>query len=270
MGGVVSIGVISIHDVAPATREECTTLLDTVERIGAKASLLVISGPWRGPMASQDPVFAEWLLAAGSRGHEIVAHGWQHRAVVDPALHVGAGSRLGERLLTRGCAEFAALGAAEASRRARTALVELRSLGADPTGFVAPGWSMSREALGVLGPAGFGYTTTRLAVIDLDEPKSLPIPAVCHRPRSVLTMLAARMLVSVVALRCREHRSIRLALHPDDTHDDRLVRATDHAVDALAASALQLMTYVELIAACRSRPPVGSGEQGEVVDLGRR
>jgi predicted deacetylase len=173
-------------------------------------------------------------------------------------------------LLTRGCSEFAALGADEASVRARNALVELRSLGADPTGFIAPGWSMSREALGVLGPAGFGYTTKRLTVIDLDEPKSLPIPAVCHRPKSVLTMLAARMLVSVVALRCREHRSIRLALHPDDTHDPRLVRATDQAIDALAASALQLMTYAELIAACRSGPPIGRGDPGDVVGVGRR
>lgn len=266
----MSFAVISIHDVAPSTREECTALLDTVERIGAKASLLVIPGPWREPMASQDPAFAEWLLGAQSRGHEIVAHGWEHRAVADPALRVGVVRRLGERLLTRGCSEFAALGADEAAVRARKALVELRSLGVDPTGFIAPGWSMSREALGVLGSAGFGYTTTRLTVIDLEEPKSLPIPAVCHRPKSAVTMLAARMVVSIVALRCREHRSIRLALHPDDTHDDRLVRATDHAIDAIAASALQLMTYAELIAACRRGPPIGSGEPGDIVGAGRR
>ncbi|HYN35031.1 MAG TPA: polysaccharide deacetylase family protein [Ilumatobacteraceae bacterium] len=266
----MSSGVISIHDVAPATRAECSALLATVERVGARASLLVISGPWREPMAANDPAFVEWLLAAESRGHEIVAHGWEHRAVSDPALHVGVVRRLGERLLTRGCSEFAALGAEEASVRACKALVELRLLGADPTGFIAPGWSMSGEALSVLGPAGFGYTTTRLTVIDLDEPKSLPIPAVCHRPKSVLTMLAARMLVSVVALRCREQRSIRLALHPDDIHDPRLVRATEQAIETLAASALQLMTYAELIAACRRGPPVGRGEPGDVVGVGRR
>lgn len=265
----MSLGVISIHDVAPATRDECTALLDVVERIGARASLLVIAGPWREPVASNDPVFTEWLLRAEARGHEVVAHGWEHRAVSDPALRVGPVRRLGERMLTRGCAEFAALGADEAASRAGRALFELRSLGTDPTGFIAPGWSMSHEALGALGRAGFEYTTTRLTVIDLVEPKSLPIPAVCHRPKSSLTLLAARMLVSVVAMRCRERRSIRLALHPDDTHDDRLVRATDQAVDALAASGLQLMTYAELIAACRSGRARGTATPA-AAGLGRR
>jgi predicted deacetylase len=255
----MSIGVISIHDVAPATLDECAALLDRVERIGGVASLLVIAGPWREPIASDAPAFAAWLRAAASRGHEIVAHGWEHRAVSDPAVRVGPCRRLSERMLTRGCSEFAALGADEASVRARRALVELRSLGTEPTGFVAPGWSMSAEALSVLGATGFEYTTTRLSVIDLVDNRSLSIPAVCHRPKSSLSVPAARMLVAVVALRCREGRSVRLALHPDDTHDDRLVRATDRAIWALGTSSTTLMTYGELIAAWRSAPS-GSGD----------
>jgi predicted deacetylase len=152
------------------------------------------------------------------------------------------------------------LGSGEASARARNALDELRSLGTDPTGFVAPGWSMSSEALSVLDSVGFEYTTTRLSVIDLVDHKSLSIPALCHRPNSLLSGPAARMLVSVVALRCREGRSIRLALHPDDTHDDRLVDATDRAIEVLGTSSTKLMTYGELIVACRSSPRGASGE----------
>jgi predicted deacetylase len=264
----MSIGVISIHDVAPATLDECRALLNRVERIGATASLLVIAGPWREPMASQDPAFAAWLQDAATRGHEIVAHGWEHRAVSDPAIRVGVCRRLGERLLTRGCSEFAALGADEAADRAGQALVELRALGTHLTGFVAPGWSMSSEALSVLGAIGFEYTTTRLSVIDLVDHKSLSIPAVCHRPNSLVSMPAARMLVSIVALRCREGRSVRLALHPDDTHDDRLVQAIDRAISVLGTSSTKLMTYGELIAACRSSSQGGSG--GPAVSAGAK
>jgi hypothetical protein len=256
----MGVAVISIHDVAPATLGECDHLVAIVESIDARASLLVIPGPWRVPVATEDPSFASWLLAASDRGHEIVAHGWEHRAVADPSYAVPTVRRAGERLLTRGCAEFAALGAEEARERAVRSLAALHELGASPTGFVAPGWSLSAAAEGVLADVGFGYTTTRRNVIDLIESRSIPIPAVCHRPGSALSAMAARMVVAVVEMRCRERRSIRLALHPDDVHDARLDSATQRAVHALDRSALDVVTYADVISSCRASVsvPIGS------------
>jgi predicted deacetylase len=245
--------IVSIHDVAPATLDESRHLLALVEQLGARSSLLVVPGPWRDPVVDDAPEFVAWLHDAAARGHEVVAHGWEHRRVDDAAARPHVGRRLAERILTRGCAEFSALGHEEATRRGRRSVATLEALGFSPTGFVAPGWSMSAAATDALRSIGVGYTTTRTAVIDFVEPKSITVPAVCHRPGSAVSMLAARMVVAVVEMRCRERRSIRLALHPDDVHDDRLDRATRRALDALAASPLDLMTYGALVASCRTR-----------------
>jgi uncharacterized protein len=247
----VSVAVVSIHDVAPATHGESAHLLAHVEEIGVRASLLVIPGPWQGRRLGDDIEFVDWLQAARGRGHEIVAHGWEHRAVDDPTARRARVARLGERILTRGCAEFSAPGRGEAERRASLSLSALQSCGFSPTGFVAPGWSLSAAASEALCAVGFGYTTTRIAVTDLAARRSVPVPAVCHRPGSPVSALAARMLVAVVELRCRDRRSIRLALHPDDVHDERLERATCRALQSLDASALEFATYADLIASCR-------------------
>lgn len=247
----MSVAVVSIHDVAPATREECAHLLSLVERHGARASLLVVPGRWRRSVIADDLDFVGWLRRAEAAGHEVVAHGWEHRSVDDPTARPHLGRRAAERMLTRGCAEFAALGHDEAMRRAALSLAAFRTLGFAPTGFVAPGWSLSPAASESLRSVGFGYTTTRTAVIDYHEPKTIAVPAVCHRPGSTLSMLAARMVVAVVEMRCRDRRSIRVALHPDDVHDERLDRATRRALTALDASPLDLLTYGELVAACR-------------------
>jgi predicted deacetylase len=251
-GCVMGIAVVSIHDVAPATLDESEYLLGLVEQWGARSSLLVVPGPWRVPVVADDPEFVDWLHRAAARGHEVVAHGWEHRHVDDPGARPHVGRRLAERILTRGCAEFSGLGRDEAVRRGRRSLATLEGLGFSPTGFVAPGWALSAASTDALRSIGVDYTTTRTAVIDFVEPKSIAVPAVCHRPGSALSKLAARMVVAIVEMRCRDRRSIRLALHPDDVHDDRLDRATRRALDALAASPLDFMTYGELTAACRT------------------
>ena len=248
----MSVAVVSIHDVAPATHSESAHLLAHVEDLGMRASLLVIPGPWRGRHLGDDTRFVDWLRDARDRGHEVVAHGWEHLAVVDPTDRPRLTKRVGERVLSRGCAEFATLGLAEAERRASLSLSVLRSHGFAPNGFVAPGWSLSPAASRALVSVGFGYTTTRLAIADLTLSRSIPMPAVCHRPGSPVSPLAARMLVAVVEMRCRDRRSIRLALHPADVHDDRLERATRQALHALETSALELVTYDELVSSCRS------------------
>lgn len=249
--------VISLHDVAPATHAESVHLLDQVEQIGARASLLVIPGPWREPHLTDDAAFVRWLDAARSRGHEIVAHGWEHRAVTDPTWRPVAVRRIAERLLTRGCAEFAALGQAESVERAQRSMQTLHSIGLRPTGFVAPGWSMSPAVPQALLAARFDYTVTRLGVVDLRTSRTLPIPAVCHRPDSPLSASAARMVAAVVRDRCRSGRSIRLALHPADVHDDRLDRANDQALGAIGSSRHTVMTYADLVESCRADPRAG-------------
>ncbi len=248
----MTVAIVSIHDVAPASHAEAMHLVAQVEEHGARASLLVIPGPWRDRRLGDDVEFVNWLHDARSRGHEIVAHGWEHRAADDPTARPHLGKRLTERVMTRGCAEFSGLGRIEAARRASLSLGALREQGFAPSGFVAPGWSLSPASFQALHDTGFEYTTTRLAVTDLATSNSMAIPAVCHRPRSPLSTFAARMVVAIVESRARDGRSVRLALHPDDVHDDRLDSATSRALRALRDAALTFVTYDELIASHRA------------------
>jgi predicted deacetylase len=162
-------------------------------------------------------------------------------------VHVPAHRRAVERVKTRGCAEFAALGYGEACRRASASLDALTALGFAPTGFVAPGWSLSPQAHQALATVGFRYTTTRRDVIDLATSVPTPIPAVCHRPGSMVSGAAARAVASWVQRRCRGGRAVRFALHPADVLDDRLDGATVRALDAIADSPLRAVTYQELV-----------------------
>jgi predicted deacetylase len=253
----MTFAVISIHDVAPSTRAECEQLVDAAERIDARTSLLVVPGPWRYPATTEDPEFGPWLAGLERRGHEVVAHGWEHRAVPDADGTVGFVRRSADRLLTRGCAEFGALGPTEAARRIDLALCTLHGLGFAPSGFVAPGWSMSPAAAAAVRTAGVAYTTTRSAIVDHVADRSIPVPAVCHRPGSPLTATGARLLVAIVDRRAAQRRPIRLALHPADVHDGRLTAATARAIATIGRSGLDATTYADAVARCRSprRPP---------------
>jgi hypothetical protein len=54
----------------------------------------------------------------------------------------------------------------------------------------------------------------------------LRVPVVCHRPRSPLTRLAANVVRAGYHLSHAVGGDLRLAIHPDDTHDPRLVSST--------------------------------------------
>ena len=258
----MTFAVISIHDVAPFTWAECASLIADAERIGARTSLLVVPGPWKYPAVTEEPGFVRWLADLERRGHEIVAHGWEHRAVPDDDGQVGFTRRAVDRIVTRGCAEFGSLGTLEATRRAQRSLDALRGLGFEPTGFVAPGWSMSPAAADAIRAVGFDYSTTRLAIVDHHTGRSIPVPALCHRPGSSLAMFGARMLVAVTERRAAERRPVRLALHPADVHDARLVAATRRAVTTISRSNIETCTYAEALRECvgsSSSPPMVGG-----------
>lgn len=249
------VAVISIHDVAPATFDRSRWLLDTVERVDLRASLLVIPGPFGGHTVGDAPDFTRWLLAAEQRGHEVVVHGWEHRAVDDPASTVTGTRRVINRLVARGCAEFGALGFDEAAHRARSGLDALRAIGASPIGFTPPGWLISNPASWALREAGFEYTTTRPAVHDLRDGRRLEVPAYAQRSQSLLTRPGATVVESIVRSRLATGRSVRLALHPADADHARLRASTGSLVVAIASSRARPMVYADLVDGARSTIP---------------
>jgi hypothetical protein len=252
----MSVVVISLHDVAPATLEQSRAWLDQVEARGLRATLLVVPGPWRDERLDGDPAFAEWLHAARRGGHELSLHGWEHRGVTMPrsvALSptLTASRRLYGRIAARGCGEFHELGRVEAKQRLRMGRAALAGIGIETVGFTPPGWLISRDAITALRQLGFRYTTTQWSVHDLQRETTLRIPAVSHRPGSAIAAPAAKVTQGFVAHRVRTGRPVRIALHPDDLTHPALVAATERMLDTVAVAArtrgVQVVTYAELV-----------------------
>ena len=239
--------VVSLHDVAPATFDESRAWLDLVEAHGLVASLLVVPGPWRSAQLVPGTPFVEWLRAAEARGHEVALHGWEHTAVHDP-LHGGSPlRRLRAQVRARGCAEFAELGAEEARRRITLGRQALCAAGFDPVGFVPPGWLAMRSTDAVLRDEGFAYTTTQWQVRDVRDGTIVRVASTSQRPGSALTAAAAAANLWI-AHRCFESgRSLRIALHPDEIHDARLVRAADRMLLDASVHRHRTITYAELV-----------------------
>ena len=137
-GGLMAIRswiVVSVHDVAPATRQACEQWIDDLEELGLPTTMLVVPGPWKAPAIADDRRFGAWLRACQSRGHEIAQHGWTHAATREGS----PGRRLIGRAVARGCAEFWTLEEDEAARRLALGRARLRSEASSPSGWSRPG-----------------------------------------------------------------------------------------------------------------------------------
>jgi uncharacterized protein len=238
--------VVSIHDVAPATMPEVRSLLGLAERAGLAVSLLVVPGPWRPPAMGECAWFVDELHHLAARGHEVVVHGWEHRAVEDPDRSIGRVERAAGRLLTRGCAEFAELGPREAAARIRSGLDAVRAAGFDPIGFTPPGWLASPEANGALAAAGYRYTTTRTAVVDLVRGVRHPVPAWSQRVGSPLTGATTSVVERLVVKRLRAGHDVRIALHPADVRVASVAASVERMLAAVLAGTAR--TYGEFVA----------------------
>ena len=251
----MSVAVISIHDVAPATFARSREWLERVEAHGLRATLLVVPGPWGSDGLEHHDDVVAWLHDVAARGHELSLHGWEHRAVVDPVW--APTSRRGQlrsaygRLLARGCAEFHDLGRDEAARRLRLGVAVMARCGIEPVGFTPPGWLSSPPARSVMADMGFAYTTSQWTVFDLRTDRRVRIPAVSQRPGSALAGIGATLNRVFVRHRARRSASVRLALHPNDLHHRSLVDATEQMLADLAAAqrrgSLDVVTYAELV-----------------------
>ncbi|MFN2624307.1 MAG: DUF2334 domain-containing protein, partial [Chthoniobacterales bacterium] len=71
--------VVSLHDVAPCTRETSGKIIDALKDAGVRtASLLVVPNYHRRGNAIEDASFVSWLRELEARGYEIVIHGYFH------------------------------------------------------------------------------------------------------------------------------------------------------------------------------------------------
>src|SRR6266404_3131260 len=158
--------VISLHDVAPSTRDLADKITSELVRRGVRVcSLLVVPDYHHQGLATKDRQFVSWLRDLESQGHEIVIHGYFHERPRQP------NETLRERLMTRSYTkdegEFYDLGYEEAFRRIVAARDAFRRGGLTPRGFIAPAWLLSPEAERAARDADMEYTTRLRTVHDL-------------------------------------------------------------------------------------------------------
>ncbi len=235
--------IVSVHDVAPSTREASIEWVRALDARDIRSSLLVVPGPWQGQRLLDDRPFVAWLAGASRHGHEIAQHGWSHEAGPDRnPLTAVAG-----RIVARGCEEFWALDEQEARQRLHQGRSVLWRAGLDPIGFTPPGWLASPASRRALRSLGFRYMTDHAGVVDLQAGHRHVAPALSSRPGGVAEWIGRRTMIAAAGWLAANGRTVRVALHPADWHDPCLRTAALLAVDAAIDAGAEPITYAELV-----------------------
>ena len=240
--------LVSLHDVAPSSFDQSRTMLDLTESNDLCATLLVVAGPWNGQRADHHDGFGEWARQASSRGHEVALHGWDHRRVDD----VDGPSSLARRAIgaatARGCDEFWLLGDREAKRRLHRSLDVLHRIGLRPTGFTPPGWLASPGTVRAARDVGLAYRTSHRGIHDLRADRHLVAPALSSRPHSRFTDAAAQIIERMAITQLSLGATVRLALHPDDLDDHRIMRSLTRVLAEARRVGAASITYEQALA----------------------
>lgn len=206
---------ISLHDVAPATLDDCANALAYLDelRLGPVALLVVPDYHGLG-RADRDGRFAAFIESRILRGDEIVLHGYRHIDQTPPAC--GIREWLARRIDTDSEGEFSRLDFETARTRLLRGLVVLRCAGWHPTGFVAPAWLMSTSALSALEETPLRYCATRDAVVALRTGHRIQAPSLVINARSVWRRALSPVWNQALLARHAGSRVVRAALHPAD------------------------------------------------------
>jgi hypothetical protein len=206
---------VSLHDVAPATLDDCRATLGFLDAMRAgPVALLVVPNYHHLGRIDRDERFCEFLRARAQRGDEIVLHGYWHEDHLP--LASGLRDRFERRIYTAGEGEFARLDEETARTRILRGLAVLRAAGWNPSGFVPPAWLMSAGTRSALAGLPFDYCATRDSVISLQRDEEIRAPSLVVSTRSVLRRALSPLWNRWQIQRQLESPVLRAALHPRD------------------------------------------------------
>jgi uncharacterized protein len=207
--------VVSVHDVAPCTRQITTAIISELSAQGVRVcSILVVPNYHHKGGLARDREFVTWLRGLQADGHEIVIHGYFHERPgrTEESLR----DKVVTRFYTRNEGEFYDLNYDEALRRIITARDEFRALGLKPRGFIAPAWLLGPEAEHAVRDADLEYTTRLRSVCDLRSDFTFPartlVYSVDNRWRRTLSRCWNAALFRVM----KAKPLLRISIHPPD------------------------------------------------------
>ncbi|MEP6955722.1 MAG: polysaccharide deacetylase family protein [Chthoniobacterales bacterium] len=207
--------VVSVHDVAPPTREACAQMISQLARHGVEiCSLLVVPDYHQTGQAMADEGFVRWLRELEAAGHEIVIHGYFHQRPIR------AGETWRDRLITRsytaGEGEFYDLEYEEALHRICQARDEFVAAGLTPRGFIAPAWLLGAAAEEAAADGEMEYTTRLASVLDLRTGRSYQARSLVYSVRTGWRRAASLAWNGALARLQQNAALLRLGIHPPD------------------------------------------------------
>ncbi len=180
--------VVSVHDVAPATRAISEKIIAELARHGVRvSSLLVVPNYHHRGVSMDDRDFVRWLRDLEAEGHEIVIHGYFHQRPRRDSETLRA--KMITRNYTSDEGEFYDLSYDEALQRITQARDEFTAAGLKPRGFIAPAWLLGKEAERAAKDAEMEYTTRLTTVRDLRTAQTFAARSLVY---SVAQFLATR------------------------------------------------------------------------------
>jgi predicted deacetylase len=206
---------ISLHDVAPATLDDCANTLTFLDGLGLGPVALLVVPDYHGlGRADRDGRFASFIDSRIRRGDEVVLHGYRHLDESPPAR--GLREWLTRRVYTDSEGEFSRLDLEKARTRILRGLVVMRAAGWHPTGFVAPAWLLSTPALRALEETSLQYCATRDEVVALQSGRRTPAPSLVVSTRSAWRRALSPIWNQALLERHATSRVVRAAMHPTD------------------------------------------------------
>jgi predicted deacetylase len=243
--------IVSVHDVAPATRAAVEKIVAELSRHRIPVcSLLVVPNYHHRGSFTEDGSFVRWLQDLERQGHEIVIHGYFHER---PRRN---GESLPEkfftRLYTKGEGEFYDLEYDEAFRRITQAREEFASAGLTPRGFIAPAWLLGSAAERAATEAEMEYTTRLTGVRDLRSGDNFPARTLVYSVRSGWRRVTSMVWNGALARQLAGAPLARVSIHPPDLdHPEvwqQILRLTDRLIENRIAT-----TYRDWVAERRTR-----------------
>jgi uncharacterized protein len=207
--------VVSVHDIAPFSREITEKIVSELSRLGVTVcSLLVVPNYHHAGSITADRELGIWLREREGRGDEIVIHGYFHERARPE--HESLPGKIITRIYTRDEGEFYDLGYEEALDRIREAREDLATVGLSPRGFIAPAWLLSAEAERAAIDAGMEYTTRIGSVRDLRSQKDFLARSLVYSARNPWRRTTSLAWNATLFLAAIQQPLVRLSIHPAD------------------------------------------------------
>src|SRR5215472_2047051 len=207
--------VVSLHDVAPCTRQITGTIISELGAHGVRVCSILVVPDYHheGPFAKHRE-FVTWLRTLEADGHEIVIHGYFHER--PPRTKETLRDKFVTRFYTRNEGEFYDLNYEEALRRITTARDEFRALGLKPRGFIAPAWLLGDEAERAVCDAQMEYTTRLRSVCDLRSGNVFPARTLVYSAHNAWRRTLSRSWNAALFRLLKNKALLRLSIHPRD------------------------------------------------------